>query len=408
MCEAPVAGAGGRADLLIVSDLPLQGGVRITATQMAQAMVYVLRERGFRAGGHRLAFQSCDDSVARTGLFDEAKCAANARAYAADPSVVAVIGTLNSPCAVAALPMLNRARGGPLAMVSPLNSFVGLTRRGTGVPPQLPDALYPTGRRNYLRVYPTDDLQAAALAQLARDRGLDAVYVLDDGDPGYGRLLADGFATAAVRLGLHVAGRATWNPRARSYRRLAGRVAASGADAVFVGGLLDTNAAAVVRALREQRASLEVLGPDGLTPLSLLQRRAGRSARGVFVSLAGVVTERLPPAGAAFARRFGRAQPGAQVEPSAIYAAQAAQVVIDTIAHTDGTRRSVLAALFRTRVSNGLLGSFRFDANGDTTESPITILRVKHVAASRRVQSVEGGVVVRVARPRATLVAPSE
>jgi hypothetical protein len=71
------------ADLLVVSDLPLQGGVRITTTQMAQAIAFVFREGGFRAGRFRVAYQSCDDSVGRTGLFDEAKCAANARAYAA-------------------------------------------------------------------------------------------------------------------------------------------------------------------------------------------------------------------------------------------------------------------------------------------------------------------------------------
>ena len=50
---------------------------------------------------------------ARTGLFDEPKCAANARAYGAGARVVAVIGTLNSPCALAALPELNRAPAGP-------------------------------------------------------------------------------------------------------------------------------------------------------------------------------------------------------------------------------------------------------------------------------------------------------
>jgi len=53
------------------------------------------------------------------------------------------------------------------------------------VPPQLPP-----------RVFPTDDLQGAALALLARDRGRNAVFVLDDRDPGYGVLMATGFATA--------------------------------------------------------------------------------------------------------------------------------------------------------------------------------------------------------------------
>jgi hypothetical protein len=69
---------------------------------------------------------------------------------------------------------------------------------------------------------------------------------------------------------------------------------------------------------------LDLLGPDGLTPLPLLARKAGGAARGMFISLPGVVTERLPPAGAAFAQRFARTQPGSEIEPSAIYAAQAA------------------------------------------------------------------------------------
>ena len=140
VCE-PVISGKGDSDLLVVSDFPLQGGIRVTATQMAQAIAFALRERDFRAGRFRVAYQSCDDSIARTGLFDEAKCAANAGAYVENLDVVGVIGTLNSPCAAAALPTLNTAEGGPLAMISPLNSFVGLTRTGPGVDPTLPAAL---------------------------------------------------------------------------------------------------------------------------------------------------------------------------------------------------------------------------------------------------------------------------
>ncbi len=67
------------------SDLPLQGGYRVNTAQMAQAIAFVLRERGFGAGRFRVAYQSCDDSLARTGLLDEGKCAAKARAYARSP-----------------------------------------------------------------------------------------------------------------------------------------------------------------------------------------------------------------------------------------------------------------------------------------------------------------------------------
>ena len=404
ICEPVLAGAD-ESDLLVVSDLPLQGGIQITTTQMAQAIAFVLRERGFRAGRFAVAYQSCDDSIASTGLYDEAKCEANAQAYGRNPQVVGVIGTLNSPCALVALPELNRAPDGPLAMVSPSNSFVGLTRAGPGIHPSLPAALYPTGRRNYVRVYPTDDLQGAALALFARDRGRKRVFVLDDGDVNYGALMATGFETASRRLGLTVAGRVTWDPREDRYAGIAERVARSGATAVFVGGLLDTNAARVVRDLRARLGkSVDLLGPDGLTPLPLLVEQAGDAALGVYVSVGGVVTERLPQGGARFVERFGKTQAGAGIEPSSVYAAQATEVLLDAIARSDGTRPSVVDELFRTRITGGLLGSFGFDRNGDITESPVTIVRVRGGGSSTTIGSIDGGVVDRVVRPRVSLV----
>ena len=84
MCEPVVAGPDGKADALVLSDLPLQCDSRLKATQMARAITLAMRERGFRAGRLRLAYQSCGDALAGTGLFDEAKCAANGRAYAAN------------------------------------------------------------------------------------------------------------------------------------------------------------------------------------------------------------------------------------------------------------------------------------------------------------------------------------
>jgi branched-chain amino acid transport system substrate-binding protein len=408
-CERPFAGPDG-ADVLITSDLPLQGGTRVSATQMTQAIQFVLRERGFRAGRYRVAYQSCDDSVASTALYDEAKCAANARAYASNASVVGVIGTMNSPCAVAAVPELNRADGGPLAMVSPLNGFVGLTRSGPDVDPALPAALYPTGARNYLRVYPTDDLEGAASALFARDAGVERAFVLDDGQPGYGGLQATFFETAAGRLGLDVVGRASWDPGARSYEDLARRVASSGAQAVYLGGLVDTNAGRVVRDLRAQLGpSVMLLGPSGLSPIPLLVKKSRRAAIGMYVSFAGILTEGLPPAGARWAKRFGATQGGvARVGPEAIYTAQAADVLLDAIARSDGTRASVLDELFETNVRDGLLGRFHFDSNGDISESPVTILRVRRPGTSNTVMSAEGATIARVVRPSPKLVAPDE
>jgi hypothetical protein len=92
------------------------------------------------------------------------------------------------------------------------------------------------------------------------------------------------------------------------------------------------------------------MGPDGLTPLPVLVRQAGTAALGTYVTIGGVVTERLPPAGARFARRFAQTQGGAEIEPAAVYAAQSTEVLLDAITRSDGTRVSVVEELFRTRV----------------------------------------------------------
>ena len=316
-----------------------------------------------------------------------------------------MIGPLNSPCALFAIPPLNRAPNGPLAMISPVNSFVGLTRSGPGVHPSLPATLYPTGKRNYVRVNPTDDLQGAAHALFARDRGRERVFVLDDGNPGYGGLLARGFEKASRRLGLTVSGRASWDPRADDYSDIAERVARSGPKAVFVSGLLDTNAARVVRALRARLGrSVDILAMDGLTPVPTFVQQAGKAAVGVFVSIPGGLIDRLPPRGARFVERFGKTQAGLGVEPSAVQTAQATHVLLDAIARSDGTRASIVSELFRTRVKDGLIGSFSFDRYGDITESPVTIVRVQRQGNSTVNQSVDGAVVERVVRPKASLV----
>ena len=57
-------------------------------------------------------------------------------------------------------------------------------------------------------------------------------------------------------------------------------------------------------------------------------------------------------------------------------AGQAAELVLQAIARSDGTRASVLKELRAAQVKNGILGSFRFDRNGDITTASIPILRI--------------------------------
>ena len=390
-CAPVLAGNGGAADVLVVSDLPLQGDTRLSSVQMAQAITFVLREHHFRAGRFRIAYQSCDDALASTGLFDSARCTTNARAYAGDRDVIGVIGTLNSGCAASMLPELNRA---PLGMVSPLNSYVGLTRPAE-IPGMLP-SLYPTGRRNFVRVYPGDDIQSGALARLARDRGRHRAFVLDDGAAGYSDLIAEAFATAAGRLGVGVVGHARWNPHQRSFGRLVERVAGRHPDAVLVSGFGATSGR-LIHALRDRLGDdVDILGPDGLGPPATLEHYAGAAARGVFYSVSNIVPDRLPPAGAGFVERFARTQAGVTVEAFAVYAAQATEVMLDAIARSDGTRASVIGAMFSARLHDSLIGDIAFDRRGDAVAAPVTVLRVVGGGSGDSIASVKGAAVERV------------
>ncbi len=53
-------------------------------------------------------------------------------------------------------------------------------------------------------------------------------------------------------------------------------------------------------------------------------------------------------------------------------------MLLDAIARSDGTRASVVEELFATKVENGILGSFSFDAYGDIDPAPIGIYRFEN------------------------------
>ena len=387
----------GEPDALIVSDMPLRGGARLATAQMSDAIAFVLRSRGFRAGDHRIGYQSCDDSTAQTGIFDLDKCASNAKAYAANRLVIGEVGPFNSECALPQLPIAGKAPGGPLAMVSPTASLVGLTRPTPNAPEGVPQSLYPSGKRNFARIYPSDADQGAANALETRHLGARTAVVVSDG--GYGEQMAISFNRAARSSGVRVKAWMHWDPEAGGYRELAERVARRRPDAVFVSGLIDSNGGAAVAALRKALGrGVPLLANDGFLPISRLFVAAGPAARGVRVSLPGLTNAGLPPAGRHFVSQFAATQPGGRVQQSAVYAAQATIVMLDAIARSNGSRASVTAELLRRRVNGGFVGSFGFDANGDSTDNPITIVRAEHGGGSNVVASHEGASVERVIR----------
>jgi branched-chain amino acid transport system substrate-binding protein len=369
----------GTGDNLIASDLPLQGAVRTQTVQMGKAIAFVLGQAGWKAGNTTLAYQACDDSTAQAGKWDSGKCSTNANAYAQDSSVIGVIGTFNSGCAEIIAPVLNRAPNGPLAMVSPANTYVGLTHGGPGTSAGEPNKYYPTGKRNYARVVAADDFQGAADATLAKQLGIKKLFILNDKEA-YGLGVATNTKNAAVKLGIKVVGFTAWDAKASSYEATALKIKKSGAQAVFLGGLICENGGKLIKDLRAGAPNVKILAPDGFTPISADVQQSGGKAEGMTVSVAGLPVEKLPAAGKSFAKDFcasqGASCSGGQPDPYTVYAAAAAQVILAAVGASDGSRAAVTGQLY-TVTANTVLGKIKFNQNGDVTSNPVTIYKVK-------------------------------
>ena len=373
-------GGGGAETVKIVSDLPLQGANRAQTTTMVNAIELAIEERDGQAGEVNIDYESLDDATAQAGQWDEAKCAENAQSAAQDEEIVGWIGPFNSGCAAVEIPILNEAG---LAMVSPANTYIGLTKPG-GEPSE-PESYYPTGERNYARVIVADDKQGAAGAALLADEGVESVYILDDKET-YGKGLADQFQSAAEDLEIEVIGREGIDGSASNYRSLMNKIAQEDPEAIYFGGIIENNAAQLIKDKVGAGMSNEdvlFVGPDGIFVDELLAQ-AGDSANGIYVTFGGLPESELSAEGQEFVENYEQ-QYDDEIQPYTAYAYEAANVMLDAIERASEEaggapdRAQVLEQVFATEDYEGVLGTWSFDEDGDTSLTELSV------------QTVEGG-----------------
>src|SRR5436190_1029555 len=307
-CDDVKYSGSGTAEKLIVSDLPLQGDSAERSKQQNQAIIQEIARKGWQAGPNiQVAFQACDDSLATTGEWDENLCRSNAEAYKADPAVIGVIGTYNSGCAAVEMPILNHAPDGGIPMVSPGNTFVCLTEPSpTLCKSNEPDVYFPSGTRNYIRVIPNDAVQGAGMAQFADRQGVRKPFILiasdDPTSEGQGRT----FEGAAKSLGMTITGVEHYDPKAKSYTDLMNKAKAAGADAVFLGAILEENGAQLIKdkvSVLGPNTGVKLLAPDGFAQQATIDQ-VGPAAQGMYVSLPGKTPGSLTGSGGVFLKEL--------------------------------------------------------------------------------------------------------
>jgi branched-chain amino acid transport system substrate-binding protein len=376
LAAAPAAQDGAKT-LKIVSSLPRTGSANSQTTSIVNGIKMAIEERGGMVDGYAIAYDDMDDASPQKGNWDPQVESANAKKAINDPAVVGYIGTYNSGAAKVSMPMLNKAG---LVMVSPGNTHTGLTKPGTGEPNE-PAVYRPTGKITYFRVVPADDIQGAVACEFCRgDLGAKKVFLLHDREL-YGKGIADVFRKSAQASGMEVVGFEGIDPKASNYRSLVTKIRAAAPDVVFYGGTTQTNAAQVLKDLRSGSCKVPFVTPDGTFEKAYIEA-AGKDAMSpesgpVYITFGGLPSEQLTGLGAEFVKKY-QAKHGEIPEAYAVYGYEAGRVLLDAIDRAETKdRAAIIAAVAATKDFQGALGTWSFDANGDTTNRMMSVNTVK-------------------------------
>lgn len=361
------AGPAATNEIKIVSSLPRTGSSKGQTDTVVNGIKMAVDEANGKVGNFTITYLDWDDATAAAGKWDPAQETENANKAVADKDVMVYIGTFNSGAAKLSIPILNAA--GPLVMVSPANTYPGLTKPGKGEAGE-PDKYYPSKVRNYTRVVPADDIQGAVGAQWAKQLKATKVYILDDQET-YGKGIADVFEAEAKKQGLTVLGHEGIDAKAADYKALMTKVKGLNPDLIYFGGITQNNAGQLLKdKINVGMANDKVIfmGPDGIYEDAFIDAAGKANVEGVLVTFGGVTVDQYTGKAkdwlAAYKKKFN-----ADPEVYAIYGYEAGKVALDAIARA-GTkdRKAIRDAVFATKdFDKGVLGKWSFDANGDTT-----------------------------------------
>lgn len=346
----------------IISSLPMTGSSRTQTVEIVNSIKMAVDET--KIPNVTVTYEALDDATAAKGSWDAAQEAENARKAINDKTVVAYIGTYNSGAAKISIPLLNQAN---LVMVSPANTYPGLTKTGKGEANE-PGVYYPNGKRSYARVVPADDIQGAVGAAWAKELGATKAYIVHDTEL-YGKGIADVFRIKAKEIGLAEAGY-EGAQKADNYRALANKVKDAGADLVYYGGIVDNNPAVLLKDLRAVLPNIKFMGPDGINCSEFLKQSGPSADANTYSTFGGVPPEKYTGKASEWLKSYDAKFANKNPNPYAIYGYEAAKVVLAAIAKSGDKaddRATVLANVMGTKEYDGVLGKWSFDASGDTT-----------------------------------------
>lgn len=341
----------------IVVSIPLSTS---SGKDIINGITLALEEETYQAGDTVVELIALDDGD-ETGAWQVDLEKNNAEIAAGDAQVIAYIGPVNSGAAKVSMPILNEAG---ILQISPLTTWPGLTKEG--FLPLEPDIFYPTGKRHFVRVVTTDDLQGPAGARWAKELEFNTVYIVDDGEA-YGKGIADLFRAEAEELGMTIIHHKTIDKKSTDFTGEVADIKQLNPDLVYFGGITPNGITYLLSQMREAGIESALMGPDGILNSDFILQ-AGKDAEGTLVTAVGslplsVDTPESRKYYEAYVDRFGE-------EPAAfgLFGYEAAKVVLAGIEQANVKNRSdILQEILNTKNFEGLFGTWSFDERGDTT-----------------------------------------
>jgi branched-chain amino acid transport system substrate-binding protein len=320
--------------------VPLSGPTGPAGADAAAAVRLALED-----GGSRLEPLALDAGPGICGP----NVPANAERAASDGSVIAYLGEFHSAATEVSLPVLEAAG-------VPHVSFSNTFRRLVG--------------RSFVNVMPSDELQAVALVAWMSESGVGRPFLADDGED-YGADMRWLVHRALAAAGGCVAG------AARADDGLVDSAGIDRADSIFLGAAIDERSAALLAALHERAPRAPLFAMEGLLDDGFASSLPAEVAERLRVTAGPAYASQLPAAGQAVADRL-RERLGHEPDAHAVYAYEAASLVLDANARVGDDRAALVAGLRATRDRESVVGRYSIDRHGATTLTAAGRLRVEN------------------------------
>jgi branched-chain amino acid transport system substrate-binding protein len=289
-------------------------------------------------------------------IFDDAadpkQAVSVAQKIVSDPSIVAVIGHVNSGCSIPASKIYAQANI-PMLTVS---TNPELTQQGL---------------KNIFRVAPTDNVQGSFAADFLFKKGYKNIAILQD-KSAYGQGVATEFKNSFEKLGGKVLAFEGVSEDQKDFSAILTKFKTLKPDAIYFGGYYPEGAL-ITKQMRDLGMKMPLVGPDGLYDPQFL-KIAGAAANGDIVTNIGLNIETNPNAKdflTAYKAKYG--EPGAY----GIFAYEAVKILAAALEKDPTAKGEALIKLLDETNYNGVLGKTTFAPNGDTTNKVITVYEVK-------------------------------